>query len=265
MGVVFFSPGAGCPFRRLSSLPKLPPVWGDIIMALCGVSFTVFYALNMRALPLHILAMRRLVPVILFVGLLMMALVMSSIVEAGRRVAKRLPARASHALAGWVLRITAAGLFLYLVAYMANASLPLRGMDEGGNQWEAVEMLSGEVPPDAVLLMDYHSGDHFGVPLRNFHGVETIWLKEDTMFDPDKLAILLADFGFPERELYLLWRPYISGKRLYLPLGVEAVEVLSFPVREYALERSFEHRPRERRNPLEIYRVNKLITMPSEG
>ncbi|MGQ9475219.1 MAG: hypothetical protein ACUVRX_02585 [Actinomycetota bacterium] len=238
---------------------------GDKIMALCGFSFSVFYALNMRALPLHILAMRRLVPVILFVGMLMIVLAVSTIAEAGRRIVRRIPVRAGHILPGWVLSVTAAGLFLYLIAYMANASLPLWGMDEGGNQWEAVEMLSEEVPSDAVLLMDYHSGDHFGVPLRNFHGVENVWLKEDTMFDPDKLALLLADLGFPERELYLLWRPSISGERLYLPPGVEAVKVLSFPVREYALERSFERRPRERRNPLEIYRVYKLITAPSEG
>lgn len=238
---------------------------GDIIMALCGFSFSVFYALNMRALPLHILAMRRLVPVILFVGMLMIVLSVSTIAEAGRRIVRRIPARASHILAGWVLRVTAAGLFLYLIAYMANASLPLWGMDEGGNQWEAVKMLSEKVPSDAVLLMDYHSGDHFGVPLRNFHGVENVWLKEDTMFDPDKLARLLADLGFPERGLYLLWRPSISGERLYLPPGVEAVRVLSFPVREYALERSFEHRPRERRNPLEIYNLYELTTAPSEG
>ena len=314
---------------------------GDILLALCGFSFTLLYATNMRALPLHVLMMRRLVPVILPVGLLMVAMVLRELAGAadrleGRRLAVRAgtggdpeggahgtgrgdfpvslgeaisrewhaveeeeklrvgegevegipggngggsrenegsrggkargrPAhRLRYGVAGaWVLRAAVAGLFLYLVAYMANASKPLWGIDEGGNQWEAVEAVAGEVPAGGILLMDYHSGDHFGPPLRNFHGVENAWLKEGTMFDAEELDLLLADLGFPEREVYLLWRPSISGERLFLPRGVEAVEVLSFPVREYALERSFEHRPRERRNPLEIYRVFRLEASPA--
>ncbi len=300
---------------------------GELFLAACGLSFTVLYAVNMRALPLHILIMRRLVPVILPAGLVMIAatlkrLACTGYVGVGRgamhwrpgdlgpadggmeeaaapfpypaRALSRgeTPGEAVQAEEGavkadtlekgysdgekqreekgsrrgkrmvsaavWAARAAAAGAFLYLVAYMAHASMPLWGLKEGGNQWEAVQTVASRVPPGAVLFMDYHSGDHFGTPLRNFHGVENMWLKEETMFDPEGLCALLSDLGFPRREAYLLWRPSISGESLYLPRGVEAVEVLSFPVREYALERSFEHRPRERRNPLETYRLYRL-------
>lgn len=234
---------------------------GDLFLALCGLSFTVFYAVDMRALPQHILIMRRLVPVILPVGLLMSALILKALSDAGDRLLRMSgDLRRWGKFAGaWILRAAVAGIFLYLVAYMANASLPLWGVNEGGNQWEAVEEVAERVPEGAVLLMDYHSGDHFGTPLRCFYVVENAWLKEETMFNPERLSLLLDDLGFPDREVYLLWRPSISGERILLPREVTATEVLSFPVREYALEKSFEHRPRERRNPLEIYRFFKLV------
>ncbi len=311
---------------------------GDVFLALCGFFFTALYAVNMHALPLHILMMRRLVPVILPAGLLMIALTLKEMAgtadrlrvrrsavrldkeevsvggaagmgiapvsaaygrhallagtdtgkvrngkedggvsEEGGRVLRKKDSRGSKirkrpgrllrvgAAGAWFLGAAAAGLFLYLVAFMAHASMPLWGIDEGGNQWEAVRAVAGEMPAGGVLLMDYHSGDHFGPPLRNFYGVENVWLKEGTMFDPEKMRLLLSDLGFPEREVYLLWRPSISGERLFLPQGVKAVEVISFPVREYALERSFEHRPTERRNPLEIYRVFRLEALSVAG
>ena len=229
--------------------------WGRLALAVCGVSFTLLYALDMRALPMHILCMRRLVPVILPVGLMMMVWALRATAGAGRLVSGGV----MRLCVTWGGRVLAASLFIYLAAYMGNASRPLLGLDESGNQWELCSAIAADVEEGGVVLLDYHGGDLFGSPLRCLFGVENAWLKEDTLADGDGLRTLLRDLGFPGRTVYLLWRPAMSGEKPVLPAGVEAEPAGEYLFREESLEKSFVSRPEKAVSLSESFRLYRLV------
>lgn len=232
-GTVLIFAGYGAWFTRRRD-------FGYAVLAGVGLAFTLFYAWNMRALPMHILAMRRLIPVIFPMALLVIAYALKSLIEAaGKLAGRRGRYRWSRALAV----AFSAGIFLYLLLFFVNAAVPVFGLDEGGNQLELCESIADEVPDEGVVLMDYYSGDLFGPPLRCIYGRENAWLREGTMQKEGGFLGLLEDLGFPDRPVYLLWRPELSGEEVGLPLGLASERVGTLVLEERSLEKSFEHRP----------------------
>jgi hypothetical protein len=233
-GVLLIFIGYGAWFTRRRG-------FGESSLAFMGLSFTLLYALNMRALPMHILAMRRLVPVIFPLALVMMVYVLKSIMEVA---GKRLQGKHRRAWGRGLAAVVCGGLLLYLLLFFVNASLPLIGLKEGGNQVELCAEVAQEVEGGATVIMDYYSGDLFGPPLRCFYGVENVWLKEGTLEQEEGFLGLIDDLLFPDEPLYLLWRPGFYGEEVSLPggLGVEKVGELVF--QEETLEKSFTYRPR---------------------
>lgn len=221
-------------FSRRGGGARLP-------VAMMGLALTVGYGFDLRCTPLHIIAMRRLVPVVFPVGVIMAAYALRSLVDAGRSLSRRWrwcePAG----------RVAAGALLLFLTLYAAGASVPIFGLEEGGNQLRLCGEIAERVEGGGVVLMDFHLGDHFGPPLRGFYGVENAWLMDNTGIAGEDFAALLEDLGFPAREAYLLWRPGMSGYHIPLAEGLELVKVAAFTSWEEALEKSFERRPAARR------------------
>jgi hypothetical protein len=213
--------------------------FGEYTLGLTGFAFTLLYAWNMRAMPMHILAMRRLVPVIFAMAIMAIVYAMKSIMRCAwaLKSAKRVK---------WVKSLAGAfvlGFTLYLLLFSANASIPVIGLDESGNQAEICEEIAGDVGEDGTLIMDYHLGDLFGSPLRCIYGIENAWLKENEILARRGFLSLLDDLGFSEEPIYLLWRPQASGDDIKLaePLDVELVSEYRFI--EESLEKSFVNRP----------------------
>lgn len=232
-GLLLVFAGYGLWFSRRRSLAELP-------VMMMGISVTLVYGLNMRCTPMHILTMRRLVPVILPVAVLAAAYCLKSLVDMGEWAAK------GKAWGEIAAKVAAGGLLLYLLLYAVNASIPIFGLEEGGNQLELSGEIAGSMEKDALVLMDYHLGDLFGPPLRSFYGVENAWLMENDIMEDEEFLALLADLGFPERPVYLLWRPGISGR--YVPLidGLALEETGDLALWEETLVKSFEERPDRR-------------------
>lgn len=212
----------------------------DLLIAAVGVTFTLTYSWDLRHTPLHILAMRRLVPVILPMAAIVVAFLLRSLAEGS------LPLRRGRRWTGWAGKAAAAALFLYLALYFTYVSIPIMGLGEGGNQLEICGEIAGKAEEGAVVLMDYHMGDLYGAPLRCFQGVENAWLMDNAALQEDGFPALLQDLGYPERPVYLLWRPSISGYWIPLAGDLENEEVAAFPFREEELERSFTSRPGRR-------------------
>jgi hypothetical protein len=205
-----------------------------------GITFTLFYGWGMRCTPIHMLTMRRLVPVILPMAVIMISYVLSSMAEGADRLSGR------YSPGKWVVRIAVGGLLLYLVLFSANASIPIFGLQEGGNQLEVTGDISKTVEEDAVILMDYHLGDLFGPPLRSFYGIENGWIMDNSILEEEEFSRLLDDLGFPSRPVYLLWRPAMSGAEITTGEGIELVLTGDYLSREEVLEKSFENRPSRR-------------------
>ena len=228
-GLVLIFVGYGLWFSRRRSYPEVPVV-------LMGAAITLAYGVNMRCTPLQIFAMRRLVPIVFPVAMIVVAYVLRTLLEV-----------LSEAIGGWkrgawVGRTVVAAILIYLLLFFANASIPIFGLREGGNQLELCGDIASTVEEDAVVLMDFQLGDLFGPPLRCFYGVENAWLMDNAVLLEEDFTALLGDLGFPERPVYLLWRPDISGAP---PAGLRHIAV--YPVAEFvsweeALEKSLEHR-----------------------
>lgn len=223
-----------------------------IAIAMMGLALTLGYSINMRCTPLHILTMRRLVPVIFPVAVLMAAYCLQSLVDAGAWVAKGIK---WGRIGG---RLAAGALLLYLVLFAASASIPIFGLEEGGNQLKLIGDIAEKVEEGGVVLLDYHLGDLFGPPLRCFSGVENAWLMDNASLAEGEFSQLLSDLGFPGRAVYLLWRPGMSGHHVPMAEGLGLEEVGSFTSWEETLEKSFERRPESRRYDSEkilLYRI----------
>jgi hypothetical protein len=236
VGILILFAGYGTWFTRKRG-------FGELTLGLMGLAFTLLYAWNMRALPMHILAMRRLLPVIFPVGLVMMVYFLKSVIEVTNR---RLQEKRGYKVGRVLAMAMSAGLLLYLLLFFVNASLPIIGLEEGGNQVELCDAVAGEVEEGGTVIMDYNSGDLFGPPLRCVYGVENAWLKEETLENEEGFQGLLEDLGFPDEPLYLLWRPGMSRETVDLPGRMEVKKVGEFTLREETLEKSFTQRPRDR-------------------
>lgn len=233
VGLALIFGGYGLWFSRRRSSPELP-------VMLIGIFMTIFYGLNMRCTPMHILVMRRLVPVILPVAALAAAYGLRSISDG---LAWIMPKRTWGKMIG---EAVAGAILLYLVLFAVNASIPIYGLEEGGNQLEVAGEISRSTTDNAVVLMDYHLGDLFGPPLRSFYGVENAWLMDNAILTDEDLSALLDDLRFPERPVYLLWRPAISGYHVPVLEGLTLEKAGEFTSWEESLQKSFEERPDHR-------------------
>lgn len=233
--------------------------FAETALGTVGLAYTFFYGWNLRCTPLHILCMRRLVPVILPLGMIMICFALARLEESGRALRKSLPGlrwRGENREEGqetirdirlfpWLDpagKILAGGLLFYLLLYSAHVSIPVLGLQEGGNQLEVCREIASEAGEDAIVLMDYHLGDLFGPPLRCFFGVENAWLMDNEIVRDPVFEEILEDFG-EAGSAYLLWRPGMSGSEIYLSGGRGTEGVGRYQVREIMLEKSFDHRP----------------------
>jgi hypothetical protein len=247
-GLVLIFIGYGLWFSRRRSCPEVP-------VALIGAILTLFYGINMRCTPLHLFTMRRLVPIVFPAAMIVIAYVLKTLIEV---LGEALGAWKHGAWAG---QAVAAAILLYLVLFSANASIPIFGLEEGGNQLELSGEIADTVGEDAVVLMDFQLGDLTGPSLRCFYGIENGWIMDNTSMGLEEFAALLADLEFPERPVYLLWRPEISGAPA--PGGEEielerAVDLLSS---EEMLEKTLDARPSKRifnREEIWLFELNPI-------
>lgn len=231
--------------------------FSDITIAIMGFVLTLIYAWNMHALPMHILAMRRLLPVIFPVAIIMIVHAMKSLIELAGSYPKTKEGKRWGALAG---KIAVFGLLFYFIVFFINTSIPVLGLDEGGNQLELCENIALDSEQGSVIILDYHLGDLFGSPLRCFYGVENAWMKDNSSLAESSFLGLLDDIGFPQRAIYLLWRPLVSGDDVVLTEGLDAEFVKSYHWHEYTLEKSFADRPSRRESLSEqiwLFRIEK--------
>jgi len=232
-GLILIFLGYGIWFTRRRSFSMLPVV-------MTGAFMTLIYVTNMRCTPIHILVMRRLVPVILPIAALVVTYILKSLAEGIATVLQRKKQ-------GKVIGMLATGALLaYLLLFQVNASIPIFGLEEGGNQLEICGDIAHEVEENSVVIMDYHLGDLYGPPLRSIYGVENAWILDNSTLSEGEFMDLIVDLGYPERPIYLLWRPEMSGAHVPMPDGPvlgEAVRLISW---EETLEKSFEERPKRR-------------------
>ena len=240
----------------LALSPGRKPPWPPL--AACGLFFTAFYLWKLRCTPLQVMSMRRLMPVIFPAALLMMGLALRGLWGSGGKGGER---RWSRLLAGLAGKAAALSLLLYLLAFSVSASRPIFGLSEGGNQLEAVREVH-QACGDGTLLMDYNAGDLFGPPLLAFTGQPNAWLAGEGALQDPRLPGLLSDLGFPDRPVYLLWRPSLSvGPEAPQWLALEEVARVTW--REENLEVSFEKRPSARRLLEEEFPVYRLLPRES--
>lgn len=216
--------------------------FGEYALGLTGLAFTLLYAWDMRAMPMHILAMRRLLPVVFPMAVMAVAYALKGLVDG----AELLRARGKTVWFVRISRVLALAALLYLAVFSVNASLPIFGLDESGNQVEICESVASDIPAGATLIMDYHLGDLFGSPLKCMHGVENAWLKDNAVLGEDEFLLLLRDLGFAEKPVYLLWRPGQSGEQPPLAGSLRAETVGTYRFEEESLEKTFDRRPEKR-------------------
>jgi hypothetical protein len=246
-GVILIYAGFATWFSRARRYWALP-------VAMIGLTFTIIFSLNLHITPLHMYAMRRLVPVVLPTAVLAITCFLQFLVGPVFHLPgwRKWARRAGKAAAG--------ALMLYLLLFMVNASLPILGLQEGGNQLELCGEIAEQVEDGGVVIMDYHLGDLCGAPLRCFYGVESVWMLDNDYLAQDEFPELLGDLGFPQAASYLLWRPAMSGGQAQLAEGLRLGESWMFWLREGDLEKTFEYRPWRRTHHLEkmvLYRLEE--------
>ncbi len=235
IGVVLTFAGYGAWFSRRRD-------FGRITLAVMGFTFTMYYAWKMRALPMHILAMRRLLPVIFPLAVIMIFYALKSLIEV---VSGALEGKRWYKIGQGAAIAVAIGLSFYLLLFFVNASIPIMGLEEGGNQQELCGEIAGDVGDEGTVIMGYHLGDWFGPPLRCIYGIENAWLKDDSLLSEGEFTELLDDLDFPRKPVYLLWRPWTSGEDPNLAEGLRTKLIGDYRFIEESLEKSFEHRPQE--------------------
>ncbi len=210
--------------------------WSPVLAS--GLALTLFYLWDMRCTPLQIMVMRRVMPVIFPVGMLMAAYALKRLFHWPAGAAGAAWRRALRPLGGF-----AAGLLLfYLAAFYAVTARPILGLSEGGNQREAVEAV-GAAAAEGTVLMDYNAGELFGPPLLSFAGRPNASLTGNRALRDEAFPALLSDLGFPERPVYLLWRPAASGTEIDLAEGLGLEYVTAVAWQEENLKTSFTSRP----------------------
>ncbi len=225
---------------------------GSLFCGLVGLAFVLFYSYDLHCTPIHMLTMRRLVPAALPFSLLALGMALKELMIWSSRIFRGL---SRPRLPG---KVTAGAVMFYLMLYSFHAGLPAVGLSEGGNQLELCREVAEETGAGSVVLLDYHLGDLFGPPLRSFYGVENAWLMDNSFMVEGDFRGLLEDLGWEGREVYLLWRPNMSG-----PIPPQAVEVRvervgSWLSQELMVEKTFDRRPSRRTlysYTVELYRL----------
>lgn len=218
-----------------------------------GLTFTVLYSFSLHCTPMHILTMRRLLPVVLPLGMIMMVYPLRSVTALLADLKEK----------KWLNRVgkvVVTGIIVYLAAFFLYVSGPVFGLREGGNQLELFRETAESVQDGGVLFMDLHSGDIFGVPLTCVFDVENLWLSDNFILGKKGFFSLLKDVDFPHRPVYILWRPGTNIVSIPVAKGLRYELVRRVFWREEMLEQSFISRPAKRTYHLEefeIYRVTK--------
>lgn len=221
------------------------------LFAAVGLIFSIVYSLSLRCTPTHILTMRRLVPVVLPLGLIMTVYALKTVFS---RFARPAAPKSLRRLG----KSLAVAFVVYLAAYFIFVAQPIFGLREGGNQYEMFREMAGYVPEDGVMIMDLSAGDICGVPLKCFFDVENLWLVDNFSLGREEFLSLLGDLDFPETPVYILWRP---GSNI---VPVPRQESLRYHLlgkifwREEMLEQSFVSRPRKRIYHLEAFEIYKV-------
>lgn len=225
------------------------------MFAVVGLTFTLVYSLSLHCTPMHILTMRRLVPVILPFALIM---IVYAVKQVTGFVMQLRPARFFQ----WAGKIVGAVTIAYVAFFSIHVSQPIFGLQEGGNQYELFKEMAGSVQEGGVMVMDHHAGDICGVPLKCFFDVENLWLVDNFTLGREEFVSLLRDLNFPRRPVYILWRPQTKIISIPAQEGLRYDLVSRLFWREEMLEQSFVSRPRKRVYHLEafeIYRISKVI------
>ncbi|MEW6553628.1 MAG: glycosyltransferase family 39 protein [Actinomycetota bacterium] len=222
-------------------------------VALMGLMMTIVFSMNLHITPLHMYAMRRLVPVVLPTAAMAITCLLKGLADQVRGGVEWRP------WVVWARKAAAAALLLYLIFFMVYVSMPLMGLQEGGNQLELCGEIAGQVGEGGVVVLDDNLGDLFGAPLRCFYGVESVWMLDNGYLAQDDFEEILGDLGFPQRPAYLLWRPAMSGAQPRLVGGLSTSRVEEYFLRENDLEKAFEYRPRRRTHHLEEIVLYRLV------
>jgi len=198
-----------------------------------GMFFTVFYVINMRNFPLHILVMRRIMPVIFPIAVLMICYALFSLRDYGNRLSERwlkVPGM------GWVLM---AALLVPLLVFLVLSSKPVYGLNEGAGELPVAEQIASSIEPGSTVLISPWLGNLAGPSLRYFEGVQTARLiAYDTVSAP-RFPDLLGQLG-RQGPVYLLWD---NTQAMLLASGVQATLVRDLDQRDEMLEYGTDHRP----------------------
>ncbi len=233
--------------------------FGEHALGTVGLVYTFLYAWDMRAIPMHVLVMRRLVPVILPMAVIMIVCAIKWL----KKTTDSRWVRKHSAIVRTAPVLAAAAVVLFLTLFSAYASVPIMGLDEGGNQIETVASIAADVDPGGLVLMDYNAGDLYGVPLRCIFCIDNAWLKDNGALADARASALFKDLGFPEIPLYLLWRPAASKGFVQLTGSLEAVKIGEYGFRESSLEKTFDKRPSRRVNISERFILYRIL--PGSG
>lgn len=244
-------PGIVAMFAGYALFFSLRREFSSRLFAAIGLTFTVVYSLSLHNTPVHIIAMRRLVPVILPMGMIM-------IVYAIRTVFDLLKWPRAGRILSQLGRVAGTGALLCLAAFFISVAQPVFGLQEGGNQYELFQNMSDNIPQDGVVIMDLYAGDICGVPLKCIFDVENLWLTDNFILGGEEFLSLLRDTGFPQRPAYLLWRPGMNIVPIPKQEALRYDLVCRLFWREEMLEQSFVSRPGKRVYHLESFEIYKI-------
>ncbi len=214
-----------------------------------GMFFSVVYVLNMRNIPLHILVMRRIMPIIFPIAILMICYALVTLRDYGNSLTRRW---LRLSVAGWTL---AAIALVPLLVFFVLSSRPVYGLNEGAEELAVTRDIAAAVEPGSVVLISPWLGNLAGPSLRYFEGVQSARLVSyDAVASPGFPALLK---GLTEQgDVYLLWD---NTQELKLGSGAQVTQVTVFSDSTEALEASFEHRPLHITEGVRTFTLYRLV------
>lgn len=202
-----------------------------------GMFFSAYYVIDMRSNPLHIMVMRRLIPIIFPIALLMICYALVSSREYANMLLKRTMARVS--LGDVVLGV----LVIPLVVFFALSSRPVYGLEEGATELAFTREVASHVAEGSTVLISPWLGNLMGPSLRYFEGIETARLTFYETVSTARFNELLGDLSKDGGPVYLLW-DNTQEARIDSAISVSSTENLDF--QEEVLEASYLKRPQAR-------------------
>ncbi|MHB8780417.1 MAG: glycosyltransferase family 39 protein [Candidatus Geothermincolia bacterium] len=209
---------------------RMAPPW------LIGIMFTLLFAFDIRHMPEHMLVMRRIMPVVFPLAMIM---VVYCVRETARFVGTKLPMTFRRLESK---HLAAAALIIPLIAFYAMTSMPALGLDEGGNQLAVTAELASEVAPDAVVLVTPILGAALVPTLQHFQGVDAARLTSYEVAADPEFRALLTDLSQGGRDVYLVWD---NLEPMILAEGVEETNLGNLIWSVRSLEKTLDHRPEE--------------------